>query len=451
MSFIEAFKLSLRNMKKKKGRIAITTLAGCIGIAGFALIMGLGNGANIYIDKQLNKFANANVLSVMKNEKTKNDIGQEFVTVSRDEKDYKKIFNNDKVAYYRPAIDFNNPITVVGENTTELDYYALSDEKYLSFSSENINGNLPKDNEVLVNQASARELLKIFKIDSKNTSEVIGKTITLTIEIISDNLEKNTYKKDLVISGIANDIDIGMSSIYYNYDGMASWLKTINLSTENLYNHLTKNNGYEIILKNVSDNKVFADEINDEDNGGIGSIMSLLSGGTSKEGFLAFSMPTIFKTMFGQLISIAQIVISIFIIVALVVSSIMTSIVLYSSVVERKTEIGIIKAVGGRDKDVLRIFESEAMLMGAFSGVVGIVLAYVLRGPIEYFIANYFGIDLPGIVSIPISKVPFSDITFPLGTSISLILFSALIAAIAGYLPSRKATKMHVVDALRDE
>jgi ABC-type lipoprotein export system ATPase subunit/ABC-type lipoprotein release transport system permease subunit len=451
MSFIEGFKLSLRNMKKKKGRIAITTLAGCIGISGFALIMGLGNGANIYIDKQLNKFANANVLSVMKNEKTKNDIGQEFVTVSRDEKDYKKIFNNDKVAYYRPAIDFNNPITVVGENTTELDYYALSDEKYLSFSSENINGNLPKDNEVLVNQASARELLKIFKIDSKNTSEVIGKTITLTIEIISDNLEKNTYKKDLVISGIANDIDIGMSSIYYNYDGISSWLKTINLSTENLYNHLTKNNGYEIILKNVSDNKVFADEINDEDNGGIGSIMSLLSGGTSKEGFLAFSMPTIFKTMFGQLISIAQIVISIFIIVALVVSSIMTSIVLYSSVVERKTEIGIIKAVGGRDKDVLRIFESEAMLMGAFSGVVGIVLAYVLRGPIEYFIANYFGIDLPGIVSIPISKVPFSDITFPLGTSISLILFSALIAAIAGYLPSRKATKMHVVDALRDE
>jgi putative ABC transport system permease protein len=144
-------------------------------------------------------------------------------------------------------------------------------------------------------------------------------------------------------------------------------------------------------------------------------------------------------------------VISLFIIVALIVSSIMTSIVLYSSVVERKTEIGIIKAVGGRDKDVLRIFESEAVLMGVFAGVLGLIVAFILCKPIEYFIANYFGLNLPGIVSIPLSNIPFTDITFPLATIISLIAFSALIAAIAGYLPSKKATKMHVVDALRDE
>ena len=195
-----------------------------------------------------------------------------------------------------------------------------------------------------------------------------------------------------------------------------------------------------------------ANIINDADNGGVGNILALAnSGSTSKEGFLAFSLPTLFKTMFEQLISVAQMVITIFIVVALIVSSIMTSIVLYSSVVERKTEIGIIKAVGGRDKDVLRIFESEAMLMGTFSGILGIIVAFALQYPLEYFISTYFNIDLPGIVSIPLSTVPFTNITFPLATIISLILFSSLIAAIAGYLPSRRATKMQVVDALRDE
>jgi putative ABC transport system permease protein len=229
-------------------------------------------------------------------------------------------------------------------------------------------------------------------------------------------------------------------TIYYDYETLSNWLKSETVASGTLYDHLTKATGFEIILKDVSNNKKVAEVINDADNGGIGNIASSINGGsTSKEGFLAYSMPVIFKTMFQQLISIAQIVISIFIIVALIVSSIMTSIVLYSSVVERKTEIGIIKAVGGRDKDVLRIFESEAMLMGAFAGALGIIIAFMLRYPLEYFIANYFGLNLPGIVSIPLLTVPV------------LILFSSLIAAIAGYLPSRKATKMQVVDALRDE
>ncbi|MNP06694.1 Macrolide export ATP-binding/permease protein MacB [compost metagenome] len=183
----------------------------------------------------------------------------------------------------------------------------------------------------------------------------------------------------------------------------------------------------------------------------MGSAAAMQSQSDSKEGYHSYSMPVLFKNIFKQLIAMAQAVISIFIIVALVVSSIMTSIVLYSSVVERKTEIGIIKAVGGRNKDVIRIFECEAILMGAFAGVLGLIVAFLLSPVIEYCIATFFHLNLPGIVSIPLSKIPFTDVSFPLATIISIILFSSIIAAIAGYLPSRKATKMHVIDALRDE
>jgi ABC-type multidrug transport system ATPase subunit len=451
MSFFESFKLSLRNMGKKKGRIAITTLAGCIGIAGFALIMGLGNGANIYIDKQLNRFSNANVLMVRKNIKTKNDFDQEFITVDNNESAYGKVFKNDKILSHRPLIDLSESKISIGENVSEVSLHSLSEESALGFLKENIDGKLPSNNEVLINQATAREMLKLLNIDSNNTKDAIGKKLNINIEVTTDDLVKHNYTKELTVSGIASEIDINITNAYYNYNGMMEWLKSISLTTGTLYDYLTASTGYEIILKNVSDNKVVADEINDEKNGGIGNIMSLLNGNSAKVGFMAYSIPTIFKTMFEQLISIAQMVISLFIIVALIVSSIMTSIVLYSSVVERKTEIGIIKAVGGRDKDVLRIFESEAILMGVFAGVLGLIIAFLLSKPIEYFIASYFGLHLPGIVAIPLSKVPFMDITFPLATIISLIAFSALVAALAGYLPSKKATKMHVVDALRDE
>jgi ABC-type lipoprotein export system ATPase subunit/ABC-type lipoprotein release transport system permease subunit len=451
MSFYESFKLSLRNMGKKKGRLAITTLAGCIGIAGFALIMGLGNGANIYIDKQLNKFANANILVIQKNVKEENDLGQKFVTVKSDPNDYKEVFEREGIDSSRPYIDLSKAQSLVNGEIAELTFQALGTESSLSFLNDNVDGKIPLDDELLINQASARQILKMLNIEGDKLNDAIGKKVTIKVDVTTDTLEKRSFTKEFVVSGIVNEIDLNIKNVYYNYDSISKWLKSETLTTSNLYDHFTKNTGFEIILENASDNQKMADIINDAANGGVGNILALANGSTSKEGFSAFSMPTIFKTMFKQLISIAQIVISIFIVVALIVSSIMTSIVLYSSVVERKTEIGIIKAVGGRDKDVLRIFESEAMLMGAFSGILGIIVAFILRYPLEYFIATYFNVSLPGIVSIPLSTVPFTNITFPLATIISLILFSSLIAAIAGYLPSRRATKMQVVDALRDE
>lgn len=449
MSFFEAFKLSLRNMSKKKGRIAITTLAGCIGITGFALIMGLGNGANIYIDKQLNKFANSDVLMVSKNVKESNDMGS-YTTISSDEKDYKKIFEMEEVKASRPMINTNNVKINVGNQESEMVAYSLGNETS-EFLKENVDGKLPLKNEILVNQAAAREILKLLNIESKDIKDAIGKEVTFLINVTKDNLEKVTVNENFVVSGVVNELDFDISSIYYNYDAFKEILNETFLTTGTLYDYLTNNSGFEIILKDASDNKLVTNEITAEKNGGAGNILSILSGGTQKEGFMAYNIPVIMKLQFEQLIFIAQIVISIFIIVALVVSSIMTSIVLYSSIVERKTEIGIIKAVGGRDKDVLRIFESEAILMGLFSGVLGVIIAFVLKYPIESLIAKLLGFKLPGIVTIPLSQVPFTNVTFPLATIITLILFSAIISAIAGYLPSKKATKMQVIDALREE
>jgi ABC-type antimicrobial peptide transport system permease subunit len=373
-----------------------------------------------------------------------------YTTISSDEKDYKKIFEMEEVKASRPMINTNNVKINVGNQESEMVAYSLGNETS-EFLKENVDGKLPLKNEILVNQAAAREILKLLNIESKDIKDAIGKEVTFLINVTKDNLEKVTVNENFVVSGVVNELDFDISSIYYNYDAFKEILNETFLTTGTLYDYLTNNSGFEIILKDASDNKLVTNEITAEKNGGAGNILSVLSGGTQKEGFMAYNIPVIMKLQFEQLIFIAQIVISIFIIVALVVSSIMTSIVLYSSIVERKTEIGIIKAVGGRDKDVLRIFESEAILMGLFSGVLGVIIAFVLKYPIESLIAKLLGFKLPGIVTIPLSQVPFTNVTFPLATIITLILFSAIISAIAGYLPSKKATKMQVIDALREE
>ena len=453
MSFYESFKLSLRNMSKKKGRLAITTLASCIGIAGLALIMGLGNGANTYIDKQLNKFASANVLAIQDNVMVKNDAGGKTLTVSNDVADYKKIFTKEDVVAHRPHMSLLTSNVVIDSKDTSVYFMSLADEKYLSFVKENLDGKLSvkNTNQIIINQASARSILEGNKIDTTDIKEVIGKAVTVKVDITDEMHRTTSYTKDFVVSGIINEIDLGLNNVYYDYDFVSNWLKGITLNNKTAYDYARS--GYEITVKDATLNKEVSDYINDTANGGVGSKVTFASSNSSNtaEGFSANSMTVAFKTIFAQLIMIAQLVIGLFIIVALVVSSIMTAIVLYSSVVERKTEIGIIKAVGGRNKDVLRIFESEAVLMGVFSGILGIIVAYCFKPIIEFIILHYFNLDLPNIINIPMSKVPLTGLSFPFATYICLIAFSALISAIAGRLPSKKATKMHVIDALRDE
>jgi ABC-type lipoprotein export system ATPase subunit/ABC-type lipoprotein release transport system permease subunit len=465
MSFYEAFKLSLRNMKKKKGRVIMTTLAGCIGIIGFALITGLGNGANIYIDKQLNKFATANILILDKTVKEKDSNGEENIVHTTNINDYNEILNNEyiksNVDEKRMYIDFSSSKLKIKDTSQSeeknktneqsgISIYGLASDKNLEFLKENIDGNIPVEgkNEILVNQTTARKLLKTLDLSTDNLKQIIGKTVILTYTVEG---MPTSYDKEFIISGLVNELDLGVGTAYYNYEDMMKFLKDIDLGGKSLYDTIVEKAPiYEVVVSDIANTKEVSDYISAKENGGAGEI-SMFGASATEAGFSANNMANVIKNIFKQLIMMAQIVISIFIIVALVVSSIMTSLVLYSSIVERKTEIGIIKAVGGRNKDVVRIFESEAILMGLFSGILGMALSFILAPILEKVISSVLKLDLPGIVTIPISKIPFTDITFPFATIITIILFSALVSAIAGYLPSKKATKMNVIDALRDE
>ncbi len=137
------------------------------------------------------------------------------------------------------------------------------------------------------------------------------------------------------------------------------------------------------------------------------------------------------------LINTITIILTAFAAISLVVSSVMIGIITYVSVVERTKEIGIMRSLGARKKDISRIFNAETLLIGFTAGIFGIVIAYLLIIPINVIVENF--IDESGFASLLVVHALF------------LVVLSTILTLIAGLFPSRIAAKRDPVVALRTE
>ena len=115
----------------------------------------------------------------------------------------------------------------------------------------------------------------------------------------------------------------------------------------------------------------------------------------------------------------------------------MIGIITYVSVVERTKEIGIMRSLGARKKDISRIFNAEALLIGLTSGVLGIVIFLILQFPINSIIGNLIAVD-------NLSALPPES-------ALGLIFLSSFLTLVAGLIPSNIAAKKDPVEALRTE
>lgn len=121
----------------------------------------------------------------------------------------------------------------------------------------------------------------------------------------------------------------------------------------------------------------------------------------------------------------------------LIVSLIMIAILTYTSVLERTKEIGILKALGARKKDITRVFNAETFILGVASGLLGIIIAKLLTFPINEII--YSLTDLKDVAQLQLSH------------SIILVTISTILTMLGGFIPARMASKRNAVDALRSE
>jgi len=142
-------------------------------------------------------------------------------------------------------------------------------------------------------------------------------------------------------------------------------------------------------------------------------------------------------TMINGLIDVVTYALVAFTALSLVVSTVMIAIITYVSVIERVKEIGVIRSLGGRKKDVSRLFNAEAFIIGGVSGLIGVGITYLLS-----FILNIIVSNLTGIARIA-SLHPV--------TALIMIAISILLTSISGLIPAKLASKKDPVVALRTE
>ena len=148
-------------------------------------------------------------------------------------------------------------------------------------------------------------------------------------------------------------------------------------------------------------------------------------------------MAEMISTLSGNIMDAITIVLVAFSSISLVVSSIMIGIITYISVLERTKEIGILRALGARKKDITRVFNAETFIIGIFSGLLGVTLAYLLTIPTNIIIENLSG--LANVAKLnPVH-------------ALILIIISLTLTIIGGAIPAKMASKKDPVEALRTE
>ena len=322
---------------------------------------------------------------------------------------YEKIKNNENVNLEE---EYNFDELLKGEYKLILntDYYVKVKNNYIDKSNDinymkkiidngmniKIVGILKSKNDYVANNVIGYKFDLIKYIIQKNRLSIIGKEQlnNKKINVLSnrkfDNLN-NTYDNIVNILGI-NDLD--------NPDCISIYFNTLN----------DKKN----IIKEIDDyNENHNEKITYVDN-----------------------IKMILNTITNIVNSISYILIGL-VFVSLIVSSLMIAIVTYISVLERKKEIGILKSLGFSRKDIRRVFNSETIIEGFISGVIGIIMTISANRLINLLAYKFLEIET-------ISALSFTN-------CLLLIFLSVFLAFISGFIPSNIASKREIIDVLRCE
>lgn len=318
------------------------------------------------------------------------------------------------------------------ENVTEISKYLM---EYLE--SEDAKKIIANDmSEIIKSQNLDEQISKIIEKYMKSAMSTMSKSLEKEMKSSINKLSKsitNAISIDTNAFSKAFRMKMNQEELYELFSSMMS------NNNESYDNNLRKLNYADL-------NKLFSINIYSRDFEGNKKITNLLDSYNNKmredgEDKKVISYTDMVGTMMSSVTNIVNTVSYVLIAftgISLIVSSIMIGVITYISVLERRKEIGILRAIGASKHNISQVFNAETFIIGTLSGLMGIGITLLLIIPINRIISVITeGVNVKAIL--------------PVKAGIMLILLSIILTLIGGILPSRKAAKEDPVLALKSE
>ena len=406
--------MAFDHLKYKKLQNFLIILGSAIGVFSVIIFLGLGNGIKGYITNQVDALVNPNYQSVVRNTTKDKDASAaermqataqaratNYSSTTMNKAMLNRLGNVQGVDAVYAGGQFSNAVFTYGNVKSQpVQIQSWSPQ----FSKKTIKaGHQAKSGEVLIDQAYAKKI-------QSNYQALIGKTISFSYIAFDSSNRPVVIATSAKIAGMTDGGQSGAMFIQ-NWSTMQNDLKKNNAVTEANY-----------AAVEIKDTKAVSATMK--------RINKLQSNGM--QSFAGVSLTDILSTI-NTITSLASYVLAAIAGISLLVSAIMIIVTTYMSVSERTREIGVLRALGARSKDIRGLFTNEALLIGIISAIVGITIAYV--GQIAMNTA------LNGLIHFSIVQVSVGNVIFA-------VVISILIALIASFVPSRRAAKLNTIDAL---
>ena len=423
LSYLSAIKLSLHNMLASKTKNLLMAFGVAIGIGSLLLMLCFSSGITDYINNTMKSYSDPTIVTISKQSKSITDIplfDAEGTEITKLKDDINKYLEEN--GYNYELTDENltpgfNIMTMLGPVSAYLEYdfnkdgEITDDEKlniyYLYTTPPYYSERNLVEGEMSTSSGGVMLTPAVYSFFGEETP--IGKKIDLYVDINLPDFDQEIPINQVEITGIVDtSVMSGFPVIYIDYDFFMSYYDDYSTPQPTTYYIKTPN---ETISNAIS------------------SYISTLEGYT---GSIEENLANMFKSM-ASTIGTSLVILSI---ISLVVSAIMILVVMYMSVSERTKEIGVLKSIGARKKDIHRIFSSESFLVGLLSGICGLIVAGVLLVIIYIVLIHLVGIA-------PLS-FKWYYVFIALGVSV-------IISILSGLYPASKAARLDPVESLRRE
>lgn len=379
----ELFKLAYSNILQTKKRSLLVSVGMSIGIAAVILVFCLSNGITGYVDKQLASSMNALQMQV---------VSEASISSSRIE-DIEELEGVDYVAegtYVRMSSFYDYG----GDEGTIM----LLSSAYDALDRDLTAGEICEDGEILISEAFAKNL---YNNSTDEAQELVGTQIDITF---------GGHTTAFIISGVYED-----NSDYANY--ACAYVTKNNLSS--MFEKADKTLRTNILYVYVVDTSYITS---------VKESIEAMSYTVSRD-------DSTVETLLGY-VDLGTKVLTGFALISIAVSAIMIFIVTYTSVVDRTKEIGVLRAVGGRKKDVTLLFILESAMIGAFAGLIAVVFSLFISIVANLIMNQYVGSWLVSLNAV---------------TYFCCFAASVAVGIGSGLIPSMQAANLDPAESLRSE